>query len=61
MQDQKKHCRWCGAEYYAKGPRNRDGFDKAACKQAHYRAYKAYVIWTSRLNARPAADKITQK
>lgn len=44
-----KHCRWCGGEYYATKPVNRDGFCKLACKQAHYRAYKKYV--TSRAPA----------
>ncbi len=40
---QRKHCRWCGVEYYAKKPINRDGFCSAACKQAHHRSYKKYV------------------
>ena len=38
-----KHCRWCQKQYYAYKPLYRDGFCSPKCKQAHYRAYKAYV------------------
>ena len=38
-----KHCRWDGVAYNATKPNDRDGFCCAKCKQAHYRAYKAYV------------------
>lgn len=39
-----KHCRWCGKAYQAHQPHGRDGFCGKPHKQAHYRAYKAYVI-----------------
>ena len=39
----RKHCRWCGKQYKAHIPKDRDGFCGPTCKQAHYRAYKAYV------------------
>jgi rubredoxin len=42
-----KHCRWCGALYKAAVPVDRDGFCASKCKQAHYRAYKKYVIRAS--------------
>lgn len=38
-----KHCRWCGTSYRAKKPVAKDGFCTSKHKQAHYRAYKAYV------------------
>jgi len=56
-----KHCRWCGKPYSAKKPVDRDGFCKAACKQAHYRAYKNYVTAKSQRPAQPAARRVTRK
>lgn len=41
-----RHCRWCGFVYRARKPVDRDGFCCAKHKQAHYRAYKAYVTAT---------------
>lgn len=38
-----RFCRWCGKQYTAKKPVDRDGFCCFAHKQAHYRAYKKYV------------------
>ena len=40
---QTKHCRWCGKEYQANIPRDRDGFCSNAHKMAHARAYKKYL------------------
>lgn len=36
-------CRWCGAVYKGKSVQERDGFCGPKCKQAHHRAYHAYV------------------
>jgi len=56
-----KHCRWCGKQYHAHKPHDRDGFCKTACKQAHYRAYKKYVT-TKRLAPGAAGGKpVTRK
>ena len=55
-QSYKKHCRWCGKAYHAYKPVGRDGFHSQACKQAHYRAYKAYVTRTS-AGCRQAAQR----
>ena len=42
-----KFCRWCSKTYTAKIPFKRDGFCSPLCRQAHYRAYKKYVIRAS--------------
>ncbi|MCK5607236.1 hypothetical protein KAR91_35460 [Candidatus Pacearchaeota archaeon] len=56
-----RHCRWCGIEYKATRPIGRDGFCSAACKQAHYRAYKKWVTAKCLAATRPADRKVTRK
>ncbi len=56
-----KHCRWCGIGYHANLPKFKDGFHSAACKQAHYRAYKNYVTAKSTAAARTRGRQVTQK
>jgi hypothetical protein len=64
----KKHCRRCGKQYTAEKPLYRDGFCGPKCKQAHYRAFKAYknsVTTTKQLSSdiRPGCQQhaVTQK
>ena len=56
-----KHCRWCGTSYNAAKPHDRDGFCCAKCKQAHYRAYKAYVTQAMAVRGQALVKPVTQK
>ncbi len=56
-----KYCRWCGYGYNASKPTDRDGFCKPACKQAHYRAHKAYVTARASRISRPGSKRVTRK
>lgn len=52
-----KYCRWCGRSYTAAKPTDKDGFHSAACKQAHYRAYKKYVTATDQVRSSKAGSR----
>lgn len=56
-----KHCRWCRKRYYAHKPYDGDGFCSAACKQAHYRAYKKYVTAKTSNRAAAGSKQVTRK
>lgn len=55
----RKHCRWCGKSYIGSYPIDRDGFHSAACKQAHYRAYKKYVTATDQVRGESTGSRRT--
>ena len=61
VRKEKKHCRWCGIEYYASKPPNQDGFCSPAHRQAHYRAYKNYVTAIRLAAAGSSKPRITHK